>query len=377
MRPKPEPAESTNIDYVPSLCQPAMFSDEPICQKLRDNIDFTIKIDMQTAKSGNAGRPIRVYADGIYDMFHSGHAKQLMQAKNAFPNVYLIVGVCSDSLTHSLKGNTVMNETERYEALRHCRYVDEIYRDAPWLLDHDFISRNKIDFVAHDDLPYNADGQEDIYAWIKEDGRFLATQRTEGISTTDVIARIIKDYDLYIRRNLSRGYTAKELNVSFMKEKKIQFQSKYDTIKNKGKEMLDRSNELIQKWEDRSREFMSNFLELFGKDGRISSWVTENKDRITRAISPPASPDSMYPFRDDSEDEDEDEEEEEEDEKEEEKEDEEVNGAFSIVQSASSSSQGQEFTGSSFTRPSLSHTPPTTSPTLTLRKKVNSGEKLK
>lgn len=166
-------------------------------------------------------RPVRIYADGVFDLFHLGHMRQLEQAKKALTNATLICGVPSDEETHRKKGLTVLTDTQRCDTLKHCRWVDEVIPDAPWCVTPEFLEEHNIDYVAHDDLPYASAGSDDIYAPIKAQGKFLTTQRTEGISTSDIITKIIRDYDKYLMRNFARGASRQELNVSWLKKNEL------------------------------------------------------------------------------------------------------------------------------------------------------------
>ena len=128
------------------------------------------------------------------------HALQLRQAKLSFPNVHLIVGVVSSALCAKHKNQPILDSAERYEAVRNCRWVDEVVEDAPWVIDESFMDKLQIDYVAHDELPYAMTSSgavaasDDVYDWIKKIGKFLPTRRTEGVSTSDLIVRIVSMY---------------------------------------------------------------------------------------------------------------------------------------------------------------------------------------
>jgi hypothetical protein len=101
-----------------------------------------------------------------------------------------------------------------------------------------------------------------VYARIKEMGKFLETKRTEGISTSEMIIRIIAEYDTFIRRNLQRGYTGKEMNVPFMKEQSIKFDMAVDKVKHD-------VDSLVHKWMEKAEDMQHGFLDLFSKEGRL------------------------------------------------------------------------------------------------------------
>ncbi|KAF8889018.1 cholinephosphate cytidylyltransferase [Infundibulicybe gibba] len=191
------PLNVTEEPAVPAPCEaafnPAALTPEDIRAFVEKAIDGESWRDYKINQPP-VGRPIRIYADGVYDLFHFGHALQLRQAKLSFPSVYLLVGVNSDELVKDHKARSIMTHAERLEAARHCRWVDEVIAEAPWVIDEAFLDKWEIDYVAHDEVPYAADGHEDVYALVKSQGKFLPTRRTPGVSTSDLLERIVSGY---------------------------------------------------------------------------------------------------------------------------------------------------------------------------------------
>ncbi|XP_071812948.1 ethanolamine-phosphate cytidylyltransferase-like [Apostichopus japonicus] len=134
-------------------------------------------------------KQVRVWADGCFDLAHFGHANSLRQAKKA--GDYLIVGVHSDEEVLQNKGPPVMTEDERYKVIRAIKWVDEVVTAAPYVTQLETLDEYNCDFCVHgNDITLDADGK-DTYRLVKDAGRYREVQRTAGISTTDVVGRML------------------------------------------------------------------------------------------------------------------------------------------------------------------------------------------
>merc|ERR1719223_2192668 len=143
----------------------------------------------QGCGQGKTGNLVRGYIDGCFDIMHSGHYNAIRQAKSICD--VLIVGVHSDSEIEENKSVPVMRQKERYALLEHIKWIDEIVHDVPYSPQLATLERARADFCVHgDDMPVNSQGVG-AYDRIRDAGKLRIVKRTEGVSTTDLIGRLL------------------------------------------------------------------------------------------------------------------------------------------------------------------------------------------
>uniref|UniRef100_A0A1J3ETC6 Ethanolamine-phosphate cytidylyltransferase n=1 Tax=Noccaea caerulescens TaxID=107243 RepID=A0A1J3ETC6_NOCCA len=159
-------------------------------------------------------KPVRVYMDGCFDMMHYGHCNALRQARALGDQ--LVVGVVSDEEIIANKGPPVTPLHERMIMVKAVKWVDEVIPDAPYAITEDFMKKlfdeYQIDYIIHGDDPCVLPDGTDAYALAKKAGRYKQIKRTEGVSSTDIVGRML----LCVReRSVSDSHSHSSLQRQF------------------------------------------------------------------------------------------------------------------------------------------------------------------
>jgi ethanolamine-phosphate cytidylyltransferase len=108
---------------------------------------------------------------------------------------HLVVGVNDDESIARCKGAPpVMNDAERLAMVKGCKFVDEVVPNVPYVMSDEYvrwvIKTYNIDFVVHGDDPCIVDGR-DVYESAQRLGKYMTIPRTEGVSTTEIVGRML------------------------------------------------------------------------------------------------------------------------------------------------------------------------------------------
>lgn len=134
--------------------------------------------------------PIRIYMAACLDIIHSGHFNCMRQSR-ALGDV-LVLGVISDEEILRCKGPPVMKQYERLAIAQACKWVDEAIDGVPYYVTVEILNRYNCDYVVHgDDVAIRKDTGKDAYEEVRNAGKLKIVKRTEGISTTEMVGKML------------------------------------------------------------------------------------------------------------------------------------------------------------------------------------------
>jgi cytidyltransferase-like protein len=150
-----------------------------------DEMDISNQINLNAVRL----RSPRIYVDVVGDLLHYGHVNLFKQARKW--GASLIVGVHNDSTVSSYKRRPIMTMEERIKAIEEYSMVDMVLPDAPLKVTKEYIHYHKISLIVHgNDTPI--DKLKLMYGDAMELGIFKTVPYTKGVSTSEIIDRIVK-----------------------------------------------------------------------------------------------------------------------------------------------------------------------------------------
>jgi len=133
-----------------------------------------------------------IYVDMVGDLFHINHINLIKEAKKF--GKYLIVGVHSDSDVKSYKCNPILSMEERIGIIESCKYVDKVIPNAPLVVTKEYLDENNIDLVVHAHNEDEIEKYNFMYSEIIKLEKFKRIDYHDGVSTTNIKNKIIKEY---------------------------------------------------------------------------------------------------------------------------------------------------------------------------------------
>jgi len=139
---------------------------------------------------------ITVLVEGVWDLFHQGHVELLKRVHDIYDRV--VVGIASDDLVRSYKRDPIIPYDDRVKMLEACKYVDEIYHNAPCLN----ITEKALDECGADYALHSVNDPTNWKTELREKAKYsqslIDSGRAHFLSytdyhTTDIIDKILKD----------------------------------------------------------------------------------------------------------------------------------------------------------------------------------------
>ena len=134
---------------------------------------------------------MKLFCDGVFDLFHEGHVKHFKKITELYPNSYLMVGIYNDKDSTGYKRKPYYDQNKRLKLVSSCKYVDEVTLDYPGIMTEEFMNKNNIDMIVHAFSNINDIEKQKKYFEVPiRLNKMKVIEYNKGVSTTNIIENL-------------------------------------------------------------------------------------------------------------------------------------------------------------------------------------------